>query len=160
MTICALLLVLAAFMRLGPDIPFKSMLNRHLAEKPVAAALRFRRHHIFYACLALGMFLFGGEMVLVLGPEFLLAYAADAALYFDIVAASAIASSLSRARGVVRHWQRRLAFVLERARLPGRRARAARRARRTPSATGPANDDDGGHGRGDLREDRVLRLAA
>jgi hypothetical protein len=153
MLMSALVFLIMLFMRFGPDIPFRRMLNRHLAERPVRAALGFERRQVIFLGVAAALFLLGGEMVLILGPEFLLAYAADVALYLDLLVVSTLASGMARMRGALAQGRRRLALMLRRMRLLPRGARRSRRVRRTAAAAKPANDDAGGHGDG-------IRMAA
>ena len=91
----AMMLVVALFMRFGPDIQFQRMLNRHLAERPVEFLLSYKRYHYILLVIAPLMLLLGGEAILLFGPELMLAYAADIAIYVDVVVIAAAATSWS-----------------------------------------------------------------
>lgn len=143
MLISAVLFLIMLFMRFGPDIPLKRMLNRHLAELPVRAALGFERRQVIFLCVAAALCLLGGEMAVVLGPEFMLAYAADVALYLDILVVSTLATGMARMRSRLADGRRKLAMGMRRMRLLPRRACRSRRVQRT--AAKPANDDEGHH---------------
>ena len=69
-----ILLALALFMRFGPDIPFRRMLNRHLVERPVALLLAHKRYQYLTVIIAATMLLLGGELVLLFGPELMLSH--------------------------------------------------------------------------------------
>lgn len=138
--ICAIALL--AFMRFGPDVPFKRLLNYHLAEKPISYLMNHERHHYVFLLVAGAMFLLGGEIVIALGPEFILAYAADLALYLDIVVLSALANSLSIARRAFDRWRDRSMFARAVAYVFSRHSVRSARAHRTPAKADPANDDE------------------
>lgn len=137
--ICSIALM--AFMRLGPDIPFNRLLNHHLAEKPISYFMERERHHYVFLLFAGAMFLLGGEIVITFGPEFLMAYAADVALYLDIVVASALASSLTTARRMFNRWRERSIFVRGVTYVFSCRSARSARARRSPPEAESANDD-------------------
>ena len=137
-----LLLALALFMRFGPDIPFRRMLNRHLVERPVALLLAHKRYQYLTVIIAATMLLLGGELVLLFGPELMLAYAADVALYIDVVVIGAASASWTRTQTSLSRL--RLRFLRART---GRRksdggSPRARRSQHRPSKPSGANDDD------------------
>lgn len=138
--ICSIALL--AFMRFGPDIPFKRLLNYHLAEKPISYLMNHDRHHYVFLLVAGAMFLLGGEMVIILGPEFILAYAADLALYLDIVVMSALANPLSTARRAFDRWRNRSMFARAVTYVFSHRSVRSARAHRTLPKTDSANDDE------------------
>ncbi len=138
-----ILLVLALFMRFGPDIPFRRMLNDHLVARPVAFLLSHERHQYIFMVVAPALLLLGGELVLLFGPELILAYAADMALYIDLVLVAAASASWRRTRAMIGHL--RHGFGRNRAALrkrTGATPRSRRTQRNAPKVTA-ANDDDG-----------------
>ncbi len=138
-----ILLALALFMRFGPDIPLRRMLNRHLVERPLQILLAKRRHQYLFIVIASVMLLVSGEALLLFGPELMLVYAADMALYIDVVVIAAASASWSRTQAAMARWCPR--FWLNRAdrRKAGSATPRARRNQRTPAALSKANDDDG-----------------
>lgn len=136
-----ILLVLALFMRFGPDIPFRRMLNRHLVERPLNILLARRRHQLVFMIIAPLMLLLGGEAILIFGPELMLAYAADVALYIDLVVIAAASASWTRAHAALSRWRPR--FLRQDKRKASGATPRARRSQRTPARLTGANDDDG-----------------
>ena len=139
-----LALALALFMRFGPDIPFRRMLNKHLVERPLRILLARKRHQ--YLALAIGgvMLVLGGEMVLIFGPELVLAYAADIALYIDAVIVAAASASWSRTQGMLARWTPRFGRNLADRRKGSAETPRAKRTQRAPASLTKANDDDSG----------------
>ena len=137
-----LLLALALFMRFGPDIPFRRMLNRHLVERPVALLLAHKRYQYLTVIIAATMLLLGGELVLLFGPELMLAYAADIALYIDLVVVAAASTSWTRTRGMLTRWTPRFGRNLADKRKGSAATPRAKRTQRAPAALTKANDDD------------------
>ncbi|MEL7721658.1 hypothetical protein AAG604_00160 [Citromicrobium bathyomarinum] len=137
-----LLLALALFMRFGPDIPFRRMLNRHLVERPVALLLAHKRYQYLTVIIAATMLLLGGELVLMFGPELMLAYAADIALYIDLVVVAAASTSWTRTRGMLARWTPRFGRNLADRRKGSAATPRAKRTQRAPAALSKANDDD------------------
>ena len=137
-----LLLALALFMRFGPDIPFRRMLNRHLVERPVALLLAHKRYQYLTVIIAATMLLLGGELVLLFGPELMLAYAADIALYIDLVVVAAASTSWTRTRGMLTRWTPRFGRNLADKRKGSAATLRAKRTQRAPAALSKANDDD------------------
>ncbi|MCD1623505.1 hypothetical protein [Citromicrobium bathyomarinum] len=137
-----LLLALALFMRFGPDIPFRRMLNRHLVERPVALLLAHKRYQYLTVIIAATMLLLGGELVLLFGPELMLAYAADIALYIDLVVVAAASTSWTRTRGMLTRWTPRFGRNLADKRKGSAATPRAKRTQRAPAALSKANDDD------------------
>ncbi|MBB3033650.1 hypothetical protein [Alteriqipengyuania lutimaris] len=142
-----MLVVLALFMRFGPDIPFRRMLNTHLVERPLEILLAHRRHQYIFWIIAPFVLLLGGEATLILGPELMLGAAADMALYIDVVVVAAASASWSRARSVLARWKPRFGRrpadrrILSQRRATGATSRA-KRTQRAPAALTKANDDD------------------
>ena len=137
-----LLLALALFMRFGPDIPFRRMLNRHLVERPVALLLAHKRYQYLTVIIAATMLLLGGELVLLFGPELMLAYAADIALYIGLVVGAAASTSWTRTRGMLTRWTPRFGRNLADKRKGSAATPRAKRTQRAPAALSKANDDD------------------
>ena len=137
-----LLLALALFMRFGPDIPFRQMLNGHLVERPVALLLAHKRYQYLTVIVAATMLLLGGELVLLFGPELMLAYAADIALYIDLVVVAAASTSWTRTRGMLTRWTPRFGRNWADRRKGSAATPPAKRTQRAPAALSKANDDD------------------
>ncbi|UVI38407.1 hypothetical protein [Qipengyuania spongiae] len=141
MTFSIFLIALAAFMRFGPDIPFKHVLNHHLVEKPLTNIMRRERHKYIFLIGATAMFLLGPEIIILFGPEMVLAYAADLALYIDIVAISALSNSFAEARQAFKNWRTRSILLQRIASVLHRRPAPTSRARRKIPATDSSNDN-------------------
>ena len=138
-----ILLALALFMRFGPDIPLKRMLNRHLVERPLDILMAHRRHQFLFIGIASVMLLISGEALLLFGPELMLVYAADIALYVDVVVIAAASASWSRAHAVMSRCRPRFGRNLADKRKASGSSPRARRSQRTPASLNKANDDDG-----------------
>ena len=149
-----ILLVLALFMRFGPDIPFRRMLNQHVVERPIAFLMAHERHYLIFLVIAPVMLLMGGEIVLLLGPELMLAYAADVALYIDVVVIGAASASWTRTQTSLSRLQLRFLRARTGRRKSDGGSPRARRSQHRPSKPSGANDDDGG------RPDAAFALAA
>lgn len=135
------LLALALFMRFGPDIPFRRMLNTHLVARPVAFLLSHRRHQFIFMVIAPLMLLLGGEAILLFGPELMFAYAADIALYVDVVVVAAASASWNRAHGLVTRLRSGFGRT-RKARRGGNGAARSKRTQRVPSRLTKADDND------------------
>ena len=138
-----ILLALALFMRFGPDIAFRGMLNRHLVERPLEILLARKRHQYLFILIASVMLLISGEALLLFGPELMLAYAADLALYVDVVVIAAASASWSRTHAVLSRWRPRFERQQADKRKAGGATPRSKRTQRTPAALSKANDDDG-----------------
>ena len=57
-----ILLVLALFMRFGPDIPFRRMLNQHVVERPIVFLMAYERHYLIFLVIAPVMLLMGARL--------------------------------------------------------------------------------------------------
>ena len=110
------------------------LLHRQLVERPLAALGKFRRHHLLYAVILPVLLLSGGEVALLLGPEFFAAYALELAVYLDAVIMTYALSAMSGMKGAAV----RVGAIM--ARLP--RARRKREKLALKSTRKPANDDD------------------
>ncbi len=150
-----ILLVLALFMRFGPDIPFRRMLNQHVVERPIAFLMAHERHYLIFLVIAPVMLLMGGEIVLLLGPELMLAYAADVALYIDVVVIGAASASWTRTQTSLSRLQLRFLRARTGRRKSDGGSPRARRSQHRPSKPSAANDDDDGG-----RPDAGFALAA
>ena len=137
-------------MRLWPTTPSARWLHRVLVEAPLALAARGTRKDL----ILIGLILFGGQIVMLLGPEAALIYLLDLSFYAEAVVATTVAATTARLGS---GWQglKRIAGGLERG--AGRPLRAGRprpRARRTrgmPSRRNSACNDDDASGTGRLR---------
>lgn len=130
--LCALLAMLAA-----PETVFGRMCHRQLVERPVARLDALTRKDLLFGVLLLAIMFGGGEMIVLLGPEFATAYALELSVYFDAMIFAWTLAGVARARQAV--------FVTRLALRRGGRSMAARRRRRQRVAQGDrgaANDDD------------------
>ena len=135
--LCGMMLALILVMRLAPHSPAARLLHRHLVELPLRELSGLERHQLVFVLIMAGFAMTGGEMIAILGPELVGAYALDLAIYLDALAIAYAFAAVARLRAAARavRWQiKRL--VMRRAR---RRKRAQRRARRGLLA---ANDDE------------------
>ena len=138
-----ILLALALFMRCGPDIPLRRSLNRHLVECPLDILLARKRHQYLFILIASVMLLISGEALLLFGPELMLVYAADLALYVDVVVIAAASASWGRTHAVLSRWRPHFGRRQADKRKVGSATPRARRNQRTPAELSKANDDDG-----------------
>ncbi|WP_123881601.1 hypothetical protein [Aurantiacibacter spongiae] len=113
--------------------------HEQAVERPARRLAAMERHHLLFAVALAVLFAAGGEIVLLMGPEFMAAYALDLAIYADALLISYAAAVATRLRGVVSALRYARPAAMRRRSARARRARiaAVRRGRR------PANDDDG-----------------
>ena len=102
MLLSSLLLALILFMRFGPDIPAKRSLIELLVERPRIWLSKQERHDYLYLIIICVLLLAGGEVLVMIGPEAAMVYAADLALYFDVVAAVTVLTAVNRLKATVR----------------------------------------------------------
>jgi hypothetical protein len=140
--VCLILGSSIFLMRYCPDTPLGVALRRYLAVEPVRWLAERRRSDVFYFVLLAGLAIGGGEVFAVLGPETVLMYSADLAVYLDLVVFSSLAAVGARLRGTY-HAMRGYALSI--------RARAGRSTRRKPrevitrrkgTAASADNDDE------------------
>ena len=129
-------------MKLWPAVSSVRWLHRVLVEAPLALAGRVTRKDL----ILIGLILFGGQIVMLLGPEAALVYILDLSFYAEAVVATTLAATTARLGS---GWQSLKRIVGGLKRVAGRPPRAMRRrprARRTRSApsrrSGACNDDD------------------
>lgn len=135
--LAAALLALIALLRSAPDTPFSRSIRASLVERPCRWWLKRTRREAIQLLVLAGLFLFAGEMVMMLGSaELVFAYALDLSIYIDAVLAASLLSASHQAGRVFRAATRLL---------PGRRRKPRYRARRPRKADcrKPANDDEG-----------------
>jgi len=145
MTILAALVALAAIgiIRGFPDSTAGRTLQRHLAEKPVAAMAKINRHHVIFVGRLVLMALTTFKFAAFFGTDFFVAFTSfDMSLYLDAVCVSAALAAFARLRPAARFTRsciERLARSTGLSRnIPRRpRSKAYRRAPRQPD-----NDDD------------------
>lgn len=139
------LLGLAAvlLMRLCPDTELSRTLHRHLVQRPAALLVGLDRRQVLSLVIAAGLLLAAGDLVMALGSaEIVLGYAADLALYSDVVLAGLLLATASRIRIAVSSARPRMRRVAS-AGQPGVGRRATDRARRRAGPCGTAaNDND------------------
>jgi hypothetical protein len=111
----SLLLPLIFFMRFGPDIPAKRSLIELLVDRPRIWLSKQERHNYIYLIILCGMLLAGGQLLLMMGIEFAIVYAADLALYLDIVAATSVMAGVTRLKATIRLVRARLSVWLDHA---------------------------------------------
>jgi hypothetical protein len=138
--VAGLLLALVMMLRFGPDTPVLSLLRAVLVERPSAWLSTRSRHSVLVGVMVLVLLFGGGEMMVLLGPEFLLVTATNIAFYVDALAIS----TLLAASAAVRGFGRRIKGMFSRqppARKHSRKANARRARRQRPaSVRPPAND--------------------
>ena len=157
----SLLLALILFLRFGPDIPFKRMLNKLFVEAPLDCLAKRGRHGLLYFIMVtailieggklllmepeilVGMVMGSGDVIFAMGPEFGMWYAAELVLYLDALAFSYLLSTISTVGDVLpvirarfTTWRNRVLRLFK----SGPRQRTSRR--HAPSARAD-NDDDG-----------------
>ena len=141
MTLIMTVLLLGAtlILRLCPETPLALFLRDQLVVRPLAWFANLRRHDIIYYIIVAGLLLSAGEMVAMLGSaDLVLAFAADLALYFDIVAIGMIVALGSRLKVALQFIAARFESAVRiLKRTPGKRRRRERR-----SCKRACNDDD------------------
>lgn len=135
-----LCVALMLVMRFAPDSGVGSVLNRHLVSKPLEHMADFERHKLFYLLILSALMIGGGEVIVLLGPEVVAAYALQMAVYYDAVLVAYAVAAAAVARQGVRYVRLRLGNGKATRRLVAARRRRTRPVKRLlPSA----NDDDG-----------------
>ncbi|KRA82738.1 hypothetical protein [Altererythrobacter sp. Root672] len=135
-----LCVALMLVMRFAPDSWVGSVLNKHLVNKPLEHLADFERHKLFYLVIMSALMIGGGEVIILLGPEVVAAYAMQLAIYYDAVLVAYALAAAAVARNVVRYVRLRLGNGKAARRLVAARRRRSRPVKRMlPSA----NDDDG-----------------
>lgn len=134
-----LCVALMLVMRFAPDSWLGSLLNRQLVSRPLQLIANFERQQLLYVVILSALMVGGGEMIVLLGPELLAAYAMNLAIYFDAVLVAYALATAAVARNSVRYLRLRLGGARTARRLAASRQRRSRPAKRVlPSA----NDDD------------------
>ena len=125
-------------MKLWPKTPVARWLHGGLVELPLELVGRTDRKYL----ILVGLIMFGGQFVLILGPELAMIYAMNLSLYGEALIATTFASAVVRVRYVCLKSKRLIAsagrvssFIRTRPR--PRRTRGVTLCRKTP-----ANDDD------------------
>lgn len=139
-----MMVIAMVFMRFGPDIEFRRTLNHFFVERLATFLSGKKRHDWLFFALVVPVFALGGEMVAILGPEFMLAYAADLALYLDLMVVGAATSALARIRNAAYSARRAVTSTASKIQsaLPG--ANRAKRSARKPETHAAKNDNDEG----------------
>ena len=128
------MLAITLVMWLAPGSSAGRALHRQLVEKPLDKLARFERHHLLYIVFLAAIMLGGGEIALLMGAEFMAAYAMEMALYFDAVIVSYAVAALAGLKRVGSG----IRAILPR--LPRARRKRDKAASRPPLK--PANDDE------------------
>lgn len=144
MTIALLILVL--LMRFGPDHDWICALRRTLVERPVELALALDRKTFVAGLIMAVLLLGGGELLILLGPEFFAWYATNLTIYADAMAVSALLAFRTRLRHVAVQIRAAFASVWRVMAMRGRRPRTIRQPK-PPRRTQPKNDNDSDGGR-------------
>jgi len=129
-------------MRWCPDTPMAKALFRHLAVEPVRWFLGRKRSDLFYFLLLTGFAIGGGEVFAVVGPEAVLMYTADLAVYMDLVVFSSLAVVGSRLRGACHALRGYSQSIEARVRRTIRRTGREVTTRRKGTAVSSDNDDE------------------
>lgn len=135
--LASVLLAIIALLRGAPDTPFSRTIRALLVERPCRWWLKRTRREAIQMLVLAGLFLFAGEMVMMLGStDLVLAYALDLSIYIDAILAASILT--------VSHQVGRV-FRGVTSLLPSRTAKPKPRERRLRKADcrKPANDEDG-----------------
>lgn len=130
----------AVIMRLFPDIELSRYLHRELVERPARWMSNATRMDILYLVAVLVVFYTMGEMVTVVGTDFLLAYSWDLAFYLDVTTAGLAVAAVARLTRVAHFVTRQLPVSVGRV---YRRAGRAVRSQRHRKPVRSANDEDG-----------------
>lgn len=127
--------------KLWPATPLGQCLHRAFVELPLELADRVERRHL----ILVGLLMFGGQLVMLLGPQLAVVYALELSIYGEAVIATTLATAVIRVRFV---WHKLKGIK----KFAGRALSAGRvrpRSRRTKAGTPPrknsandANDDD------------------
>ena len=130
----AMMLGAVLLMHTAPNLPVSRALHDLLAVRPAAWILRRDRIEVMAWAIAAGILLLGGEYVLVLGgPQAVMAFAVDLAVYVDAFIAVTTLAAVARVQAGAR-W-----LGLGKAR--GARPRTKRTVNRKMSRR-PANDEE------------------
>lgn len=142
MLLSTLILTLILLMRLGPDIPARRSLDELLVERPLHWLSKRQRHDVLFLIVISALLLGGGPILLMMGPEFVMVYAADLALYLDIIAASYLITAVTSVKAAAKAARVRLSGWFGRAVHLCRVAPRERVSRKRPRPTRAVNDDD------------------
>jgi len=134
-------------LRRCPDTQLARTLHKHLVELPLARVRRISRTDLIYFLILAALFTAGGDIVAIAGPEFALVYAADLALYFDLLMVAALVAANVRLRMTVQTVRSFASTLIHRGRRNWRPEVPHRTARSKPRAKSADNDSDGS-GRG------------
>jgi hypothetical protein len=125
-------------MKLWPRAPIGLWLHRLLVELPLELADHVDRRDM----ILLGLILFGGQVVALLGPDLALVYAMDLSFYAEAVVATTMTAAAARLRYTWRGLTV-LKRVAARALSAGRPRGRTRRTKAPPAhQSSPCNDDD------------------
>ncbi len=132
------LLVVTLVIWLAPESPAAKLLHRQLVEAPIEAMAKLERYHLIMFVIMLGFMIGGGEVMALVGPEFIAAYALDLSIYLDLVIVSYAISAARQARSSFAFLRGSFSRLFSRP-----EARRRRRQIRKQGRSGPANDDEG-----------------
>lgn len=134
-------LVLVLLLHVGPDTPFYRALRVCLVERPAKRLAAMERHDVMLLIILPAIFLTGGELLLLFGPEFLALYAANLAFYLDAMIMSALLATTTALRTVAREARAHI-YNLRKHVSPASRPASREIKTRTTSGTSAKNDDD------------------
>jgi len=133
--------MLVLLLHSGPDTPLFRALRTCLVERLAGKLSALKRHNIILLILLPAIFLAGGQLIVLFGPEFLMLYATNLAFYLDAMIVSSLLAAATTVRSATRRVRARLHNLLTR--LFGIPRPADREARTGPvAATRAENDDD------------------
>ncbi len=139
--LACLTLGLVLVMRFWPNCALSRALHKHLVERPVRWCAKIERRHIIQTAVLVFLLFSAGQMVSMLGSEFLFAYSFDLSLYIDSLVVTAALAAASYLRATAQYLRSRSSVGRMPVLRPFRRAARERRARK-PRVEKPADNDD------------------
>ena len=129
--------------RLFPELPVARTMHRYLAELPAIWIEKADRRHLIYLLISIGIVLFAGELVAMVGSlDLVLAFGWDLSLYLDILMAISALTARARIRGSLQSIRASLSWKRVRPNVSFRLGRRARASRSRQSLRLQDNDDD------------------
>ena len=132
----ALLGAAIVIMKRWPMLPIARLLHFALVDTPLELAERLERKHL----ILLGLVMFGGQAIALLGPELALVYAMDVSFYVEAATATTLAASASRIRYGWRAFKQTIDLRGFRLRPRSRARRSKISAKSCQNTTGNDND--------------------
>ncbi|MCL6249671.1 hypothetical protein M3P36_01225 [Altererythrobacter sp. KTW20L] len=135
--LAGMLAVLALLLKLAPGTPLARLAMRMCVLWPIERLAALTLQQAIFGLIMVGFMMAGGEMIFLLGPELVAAYAFELSIYLDAVLFTYALAAWSRVKAGVGHVRMIVARLV---RLPQSSRR--RRLRRTPPQRPSANDDE------------------